>query len=161
MQEVELQRLPGREEPEPPEREKRFMFVRCSYPECHAILTKEAKNKGGCECGLNKFRGVPLGQGKLKPGEEKLFEQGLVHYIDIDMVPPDPDLLNVDNDKYWERVTETFGRQRSRARRRKADKKRGQLDRWLKEQEELSGLNIEEIRSELEEAESSDRRSSL
>jgi len=137
---------------------KKFMFVRCSYPECFAILTKENKDKGGCECGLNKFRGVPLGAGKITPEEEKLFELGLVHLIQADMVPPDPDLLNIDNEKYWGRVNREHGRQRSRARKRKAEKKRGELEKWLKEQERISGLNIEEI---VAEATSPDRDSRL
>ncbi|MGW8179692.1 MAG: hypothetical protein ACWGQW_13170 [bacterium] len=142
---------------EPPE-VKRFMYVRCSYPECYGILTKEQRDRGVCQCGLNKFRGVPLGAGKLTPEEEQLFEKGLVHLINVGAVAPDPDLLNLDNDAYWERVAKEFNRQRARARRRKAEKKRGDLEKWLKEQERLSGLNIKGI---IEEAKSFDRRGRL
>ncbi len=133
---------------------KKFMFVRCAYPECYAILLKGYQVRGGCECGLNKFRGVPLGAGKLTPQEEKLFEHGLVHLIDMDMIPPDPDLLNLDNPKYWRVITRDLGRNRSRAKKRKAEKKRKDLERWLAEQERISGLNVGEI---IQEAKDFDR----
>ena len=120
---------------------KKVYFMRCSYPECFAILLKEDKDKGGCSCGLNKFRGVPLGAGKLTPVEEKLFEDGLVHLIDVDMVGPDPDVLNLDNESYWAEVKERLGRQRARAKKQAAEKKRHLLEKWYTE-EDIDELKI-------------------
>jgi hypothetical protein len=137
-----------------------YMFMRCWYPECFAILLKTDKDKGSCECGLTKFRGVPLGSGKVTKLEEQLFKQGLVHLIDGDLVGLDPDTLNLDNDAYWKTVRENFGRQRTRARKRAAEKRRGELEKWLEEEAEREGFSFADIKAR-HEKESADRDSGL
>ena len=129
---------------------KNFIFVRCSFPECFAILTKVNKIKGSCDCGLNKFRGIPLGKGKITDLEEKLFLEGLVHIIDIAREGLSPAVLNLDNPAFWEEVKKNFGRQVMRARKREAEKRRGELEDWLAKERDIEGINIVEIAAEIE-----------
>ena len=110
------------------ERKPDVVAFRCYYAFCGKLLTKEMKEKGGCPCGSTKYRAIPITRSSLSSKERRMLKKGKIHVLDLRAPSIDPDVLNFDNEGYWDRVAQTAGREIAERRRALAEKERAIYD---------------------------------